>query len=80
MDTDTKLIAPHPYDEVYVLYLQSQIDLGNMEIAKYNNAKALFNQAYITYTDHYNRTHMPKQVSGFIFTQRREVTADALEL
>ena len=59
MDTDTKLIAPHPYDEVYVLYLQSQIDLGNMEIAKYNNSKTLYNNAYQTFVDYWNRKYMP---------------------
>ena len=59
MDTDQKLIAPHPYDEVYTLYLQSQIDLNNMEIAKDNNSKTLYNNAYQTLVDYWNRTHMP---------------------
>lgn len=59
MDLDTKLIAPFPHDEVYPLYLQSQIDLGNMEISKYNNSKTLFNNAYMTLRDYWNRTHMP---------------------
>jgi hypothetical protein len=59
MDTDQKLIAPHPYDEVYTLCLQSQIDLNNMEIAKYNNSKTLYNNAYQTLVDYWNRTHMP---------------------
>ena len=59
MDTSQKLIAPHPYDEVYLLYLQSQIDLNNMEIAKYNNSKTLYNNAYQTLVDYWNRTHMP---------------------
>lgn len=59
MDTEHALIAPHPYDEVYLLYLQSQIDLNNMEIAKYNNSKTLYNNAYQTLVDYWNRTHMP---------------------
>ena len=59
MDTDQQLIAPHPYDEVYTLYLQSQIDLHNMEIAKYNNSKTLYNNAYQTLVDYWNRSHMP---------------------
>lgn len=59
MDTDQQLIAPHPYDEVYTLYLQSQIDLNNMEIAKYNNSKTLYNNAYQTLVDYWNRSHMP---------------------
>lgn len=58
-ETERQLVAPHPYDEVYVLYLQSQIDLNNMEIAKYNNSKTLYNNAYQTLVDYWNRTYMP---------------------
>lgn len=69
---DSEMIAPYPYDILYRWYLESQIDLGNMEITKYNNTKTLFNNAYVNYTDHYNRTHMPKQkMPGFRFTERR---------
>ena len=70
-DEDSVLIAPAPYDQLYRWYLESQIDLGNMEIAKYNNSKSLFNQSYLTFTDYYNRTHMPMQRGGFRFTERR---------
>ena len=69
-ENDTRsLIAPHPYDILYRWYLESQIDLGNMEIGKYNNTRSLFNTAYQTYTDYYNRTHLPKQRGGFRFTE-----------
>ena len=71
-DEDTELLVPAPYDSLYRWYLESQIHLGNMEIAKYNNAKSLFNQAYLTYTDHYNRTHMPLQRGGFRFSEYRK--------
>jgi hypothetical protein len=70
-DDDVELIVPAPYDSLYRWYLESQIDLGNMEIGKYNNTKNLFNQQYLAYTDHYNRTHMPKNKGGFKFTERR---------
>lgn len=70
-DKSTDLIAPYPYDTLYRWYLESQIDLGNMEIDKYNNSKTMFNNAYLTYTDYYNRTHMPKRrTQGFVFTER----------
>jgi hypothetical protein len=68
-DADRSLIAPHPYDILYRWYLESQIDLGNMEIGKYNNTRSLFNTAYQTYTDYYNRTHLPKQRGCFRFTE-----------
>lgn len=75
---DAELIAPFPYDQLYRWYLESQIDLGNMEITKYNNSRNLFNAAYLTFTDWYNRTHMPKQqTGGYRFTAERR-TDDAL--
>lgn len=78
-DDDKTLIAPFPYDSLYRWYLESQIDLGNMEIGKYNNSKNMYNSAYLTFTDWYNRTHMPKQkVSGFTFTERGKEASDAL--
>lgn len=58
-DPDTVLIAPFPYDEVYTLWLQCQIDLGNMEITKYNNDRTLFNNALMTLRDYWNRKYMP---------------------
>ena len=77
-DEDRELIVPHPYDVLYRWYLESQIDLGNMEIGKYNNTQKLFNQSYQTYTDQYNRTHLAKQRGGFVFTERREREKNAL--
>lgn len=78
-DDDAELIAAAPYDSLYRWYLESQIDLGNMEIAKYNNSKNMFNQAYLAFTDYYNRTHMPKQRGGFRFSEvRRGGEQDAL--
>lgn len=57
---DTELLVPYPYDEdIYNYYLQSQIDKENMEIAKYNQTAALFNNAYKAFCDYYNRTHRP---------------------
>lgn len=69
---DAELLVKFPHDSIYQRYLESQIDLHNMEITKYNNSRSLFNNAYLTYTDWYNRTHMPKQVSGFRFTEGRK--------
>lgn len=76
---DTELMVKFPHDTLYLRYLESQIDLNNMEITKYNNSRSLFNNAYLTYTDWYNRTHMPVQAGGFRFTEaRRAGDMDAL--
>lgn len=74
-----ELLVKFPHDSIYQRWLESQIDLHNMEITKYNNSRSLFNNAYLTYTDWYNRTHMPKQAGGFRFTEvRRAGEQDAL--
>lgn len=66
---DTELLVPFPYDEdVYNYFLQMQIDKENGETAKYNQSAALFNNAYKTFCDWYNRTHMPLPAKAqFIF-------------
>ena len=62
-DTDrgTEMLAPAPYDMVYVYWLMGKIDLQNMEIDKYNNDTALFNTAYETLSDWWTRNKMPIQ-------------------
>lgn len=70
-DIDTsayELAAPPPYDEVYILYLISKIDLQNQEIARYQNSRVLFNNAYEQLRNYWTRTHMPAQeVTHFRF-------------
>lgn len=63
IDTDlsTVLLVPEPYSDVYVKYLFTQIDFNNAEFTRYNNSMAMFNAAYSTYQNYYNRTVMPLQ-------------------
>ncbi len=56
----TELLAKSPYDELYLYWLEAQIDYWNGEYAKYNNSIDMFNEAYTAFANHYNRTHMPK--------------------
>lgn len=58
---DTELIAPAPYDEMYVRWLEAQIDYANGEIGKYNNSMAMFNSAITNFRNYYNRKHLPLQ-------------------
>ena len=58
-DTTTELLAPSPYDEMYLYWLQAQIDYSNGEINKYNSNISMFNTSYSDYAAYYNRTHMP---------------------
>ena len=59
-DLTTVLLVPAPYDDIYLRWLEAQIDYNNGEIAKYNNSIVAYNDAYDLYQKHYNRTHMPK--------------------
>ena len=42
-DLSTALLARHPYDSVYLRWLEAQIHYANGEFARYNNAIALYN-------------------------------------
>ena len=59
-DLTTELLVPAPYDDIYIRWLESQIDYTNGEYGKYNNSIAMYNAAYTAYANYYNRTHMPK--------------------
>ena len=59
-DLQTELLVPEPYDEVYLRWMEAQIDYYNGEYEKYNNAIEMFNTAFNSYQNYYNRTHKPK--------------------
>lgn len=63
LDTDegTELIMPSPYDMLYVYWLMAKIDHMNQEIDKFNNDRALFDNAYAQASDWWTRTHRPVQ-------------------
>ena len=56
----TVLLVPAPYDEVYLRWMEAQIDYHNGENERYNNAIDMFDTAYEGFKNYYNRTHMPK--------------------
>lgn len=57
---DTVLIVGSPYEDLYILWLESKIDYANGEYVKYNNSITRYNDIFQTYNNEYNRTHMPK--------------------
>ncbi len=57
---ETNLIAPAPYDDVYIKWLESQIDYTNGEYQKYNNSATAYNTAYLAFERYYNRRNKPK--------------------
>ena len=64
---DMDLLVPDPYgNEMYMYWLMSKIDLLNQEIDKYNNDRALFENAYDTMSDWWTRTRMPLTSLPFV--------------
>lgn len=57
---DTVLLVPAPFDEIYLRWLEAQMDYANGEYERYNNSIAMYQAAYDGYAGYYNRTHMPK--------------------
>ena len=65
-DEGKDLLVPAPYDILYMYWLMSKIDLLNQEIDKYNNDRALFENAYEEMSDWWTREHMPLTAMPFV--------------
>lgn len=62
-DQNTEMLVPAPFDEVYIRWLEAQIDYANEEYDRYNNAVLMYQTAYDGFSAWYNRNHMPKRKS-----------------
>ena len=60
VDQQTELIAPAPFDEMYIYWLKAQIELANGEYNRYNVEIMMFNTEWSTFVNDYIRSHMPK--------------------
>ena len=58
-DMGTELIVREPYSELYKFYLFAMIDFYNGETDRYTNSMIMFNNAFSSFANDYNRTHMP---------------------
>lgn len=59
-DGEKELLVGEPYDEMYVRWLEAQIDYNNMEFDSFNNANQVFESIYGSFRNAYNQSHMPK--------------------
>ena len=59
-DGETELLVGEPYDEIYIRWLEAQIDYHNMEYDLFNNANTVFESVYNSFRSAYNQSHMPK--------------------
>ena len=62
-DQNTEMLVPAPFDEMYIRWLEAQIDYANEEYDRYNNSILMYQTAYDGYSSWYNRNHMPKSKS-----------------
>ena len=58
--TDTELLMPFPYDDIYIWYLCAQIDLANEETQLYENDMTIFNEAWARAQAWYRRNNRSK--------------------
>lgn len=63
-DMDTELLVPHPFESIYTLYVEAQIDLHNKEYEEYNNTILVFNTKLDEFKKAYLREHKPKSAGG----------------
>lgn len=67
-EQDVHMLAPAPWDQMYLRWLEAQIDYHNGENERYNASILRFNDIYQDYAAYYRRTHMPKSAgSRFLF-------------
>lgn len=60
-DRDTELLVEFPHDDIYVLWLQAQIDANNGEYNKYQNTMQIYNEAYGNFLRWFAQTWDPVQ-------------------
>ena len=58
-DINKELLVPAPHDDVYLRWLEAQIDYHNGEYDKYSNAIIMFNTEFEAYAAYYNQNHRP---------------------
>ena len=58
-DPTTEMLVPSPFDEVYIRWLEAQIDYANGEYDHYNNSVMMYQTAYDGFRNWYNREHLP---------------------
>lgn len=59
-DRETQLLVPSPFDEIYIRWLEAQIDYSNGEYDRYNNSILMYQTAWDGYANWYNRHHMAR--------------------
>lgn len=56
LEPETELSIPAPYDQLYLRWLEAQIDYTNQEYLRYNNAMAIFSGLWQEYANALRRS------------------------
>lgn len=56
-DMDTVLIAPEPYDDLYMYFLDQRIAFNQNDTKRYNVAVDKYNEALLQYQQYFNRMY-----------------------
>lgn len=59
VNMETVLLVPAPFDNIYLRWLEAQIDYANSEYTKYNNSITMYNTEYDEFAKYYTRNNMP---------------------
>lgn len=59
-DMDKELLIAAPFENLYILYLEAQIDYHNREYGNYNNSAIMFETQYSEYKKDYIRHNRAK--------------------
>ena len=62
---DTPLLLQKPFDEMYIKWLEAQIDLYNGETERYNASISLFNTEYAAFESWFNRRYTPRSAGSW---------------
>lgn len=68
-ETDVELLADPPYDDIYAMWLEAQIDLANGEYNKYQNTMQVYNAYYgsfvVWYAEHFEHEKGEVRCNGW---------------
>jgi hypothetical protein len=56
---DTVLLVGSPFEDIYLRWMEAQVDYCNKEFDLYNSSITMFNAALTQLENHYNMHHMP---------------------
>lgn len=59
----TNLLVDVPYTDMYIHYLSSKVDYNQMDIHRYQNSLAMYQDVYNSYARKFNRSHKAKLTS-----------------